>query len=343
MVSSALLVSATNVAPGKASGNLLFGYLNKQDEPIPAASIGKNNTLAEQKNDLVLAPLLKASSSVDPQAKEDLASQNIIQSQDFVMMAGGASPMKDPEEDGGVKMYTVQPGDTLGSIAEKNKVSVNTILWANDIDNADSIMPGDTLFILPVSGVKYTVKEGDNIDAIASKFKAEKDKIIAFNDLPANGALDVGEEIVIPGGQGESPQPAQSSGSILDRRQYANSSGGTPQVSGGKILSGKAGTGHRFPYGYCTWFVAQKRYIPWGGNAGTWLYHAKAAGYATGKTPRKGAIVVTTENRYYGHVALVEKVSKDTITVSEMNYMGFAKTSRRTIPINSRVIRGYIY
>ncbi len=61
------------------------------------------------------------------------------------------------------------------------------------------------------------------------------------------------------------------------------------------------------------------------------------------KTPRKGAIVVTTENRYYGHVALVEKVSKDTITVSEMNYMGFAKTSRRTIPINSRVIRGYIY
>ncbi len=64
------------------------------------------------------------------------------------------------------------------------------------------IMPGDTLFILPVSGVKYTVKEGDNIDAIASKFKAEKDKIIAFNDLPANGALDVGEEISYSWGTG---------------------------------------------------------------------------------------------------------------------------------------------
>lgn len=306
-------------------------------------NIDKISTQADQKNDLALAPLLRASSSVDPQAKEEVVAQGIIQSQGFVAMAGGASPMKDPEEDGGVRMHTVQSGDTLGSIAEKNNVSVNTILWANDIDNANSIMPGDTLFILPISGVKYTVKEGDSIDAIASKFKAEKSKIIAFNDLPANGDLDAGKEIVIPDGQGETPQPVQSSGSILERRQYANSAGGTPQVSGGKVLSGKAGTGHRFPYGYCTWFVAQKRYVPWGGNAGTWLYHAKAAGYKTGKAPQKGAIVVTTENRYYGHVALVEKISKDTITVSEMNYIGFAKTSRRTIPLNSRVIKGYIY
>jgi surface antigen len=89
--------------------------------------------------------------------------------------------------------------------------------------------------------------------------------------------------------------------------------------------------------------VAQKRYVPWGGNAGTWLYHAKAAGYATGRSPRPGAIMVSTENRYYGHVAIVEKVSGDIITVSEMNYVGFAKTSRRTLSASSRVIRGFIY
>jgi surface antigen len=35
--------------------------------------------------------------------------------------------------------------------------------------------------------------------------------------------------------------------------------------------------------------------------------------------------MVTTENRYYGHVALVEKVNGDTITVSEMNYVGGEK------------------
>jgi surface antigen/LysM repeat protein len=343
--SSAILVSATNVASGKGSSSFLFGYWDTSAENATMPNSNKINGQISKKNDLATVPLSKAKTSVDPEAKEEEASQNIIQNQGVIAAVGGASPMKDPEEEGGVKMYVVESGDTLGSIAVKNNVSVNTILWANDIDNADSIMPGDTLFILPVSGVKYVVKSGDNIDDIANKFKAEKDKIIAFNDLPANGDLEVGAEIVIPDGQGETPKPTtpqNNSGSIIDKRQYANSEGGTPQISG-TILSGKGGTGHRFPYGYCTWYVAQKRYVPWGGNAGTWLYHAKAAGYATGRSPRAGSIMVSTENRYYGHVAIVEKVNGDAITISEMNYVGYAKVDQRTLSASSRVIKGFIY
>lgn len=344
VVSSSLLVSATNVASGNNYGKLLFGYWDASAETIPAVSGSKISGQVNKKNDLALVPLSKSNTSIEPEKKEDDSNRGIIKDDGIMLVSGGANPMKDPEEEGGVKMYIVQSGDTLGSIAEKNGVSVNTILWANDISNADSIMPGDTMFILPVSGVKYVIKSGDNLDSIANKFKAEKDKIIAFNDLPANGEIKVGEEIIIPDGQGEAPKPAvpSSSQSLINKRQYANTTGGVPQITG-KILSGKAGTGHRFPYGYCTWFVAQKRYVPWGGNAGTWLYHAKAAGYATGKTPRPGAIVVTTENRYYGHVAYVEKVSGNSFTISEMNYVGYAKTSRRTISTSSRVIKGFIY
>lgn len=345
VVSSALLVSATNVASsGKGAGSFLFGYWDSSAQASAARS--KISGQVDKKNDLALVPLSKASTAVDPGAKEEEVTQNIIQGQGIMAAAGGASPMKDPEQDGGVKMYIVQSGDTLGSIAAKNEVSINTILWANDIDNVDSIMPGDTLFILPVSGIKYVVKDGDKIDAIAAKFKSEKDKIIAFNDLPANGDLEAGKEIVIPDGQGESPKPqvpAASPSTLIEKRQYANATGGTPEVSTGKILGGKPGTGHRFPYGYCTWYVAQKRHVPWGGNAGTWLYHAKASGYATGRTPKVGSIMVTTENRYYGHVAYVEKVSGDTITVSEMNYAGFAKVSRRTLSAKSRAIKGFVY
>lgn len=347
VVSSSVLVSATNIASGKGNSNFLFGYL---DTPATTNTIsGKINGQVNKKNDLALAPLSKASSAVEPGAKEEIVIQNIIAGQGIISASGGASPMKDPQEDGGVNMYIVQSGDTLGSIAAKNKVSINTILWANDISNVDSIMPGDTLFILPVSGIKYVVKSGDSIDSIAGKFKAEKDKIISFNDLPANGDLTNGAEIVIPDGQGEAPKPttlptSPSEGtSIIEKRQYANASGGTPEVTGGVTPKGKAGAGHRFPYGYCTWYVAQKRFVPWSGNAGTWLYHAKAQGYATGRTPRAGAIMVTTENRYYGHVALVEKVSGDTITVSEMNYVGFAKRSTRTLSASSRAIKGFIY
>lgn len=348
-----MLVSATNVASGKGANGLLFGYWDGTEQNASLVS-NKISGQVDKKNDLALVPLSKSSNAVEPGAKEEVVSQNILAGQGIIASAGGGSPMKDPEEDGGVKMYVVQSGDTLGSIASKNKVSINTILWANDIDNVDSIMPGDTLFILPVSGIKYVVKQGDNIEAIASKYKAEKEKIIAFNDLPANGELEAGKEIVIPDGQGEAPKPATTTTpsttggtSIIEKRQYANAGGGTPQVSGGITGAdrddGKAGAGHRFPYGYCTWYVAQKRFVPWGGNAGTWLYHAKAQGYATGRAPRPGAIMVTTENRYYGHVALVEKVSGDTITVSEMNYAGFAKRSTRTLSASSRAIKGFIY
>ena len=208
------------------------------------------------------------------------------------------------------------------------------------------MMLGTVLLLINIIMFLYlTLNRLTDFRKTTQKIKAEKDKIIAFNDLPADGEISVGEEIVIPGGQGEAPKPAAPStpSPLIDKRQYANSAGGTPQISGGTILSGKGGTGHRFPYGYCTWYVAQKRYVPWGGNAGSWLYNAKSAGYATGKTPRAGAIVVTTENRYYGHVAIVEKVSGDTITVSEMNYVGFAKRSTRTLSASSRAIKGFIY
>ena len=345
VVSSSLLVSATNVASVKGPGSLLFGYWDVPSQDA-ATTVSKINGQINKKNDLALVPLSKSSTAIEPGAKEEEVIQNVIQNQGIMTATGSANPMKDPEEDGGVKMYVVQSGDTLGLIAEKNNVSVNTILWANDIENVDSIMPGDTLFILPVSGIKYVVKSGDDINSIANKFKADKDKIIAFNNLPANGDLEAGAEIVIPGGQGEAPKPAAptvpSQSPLIDKRQYANSTGGTPQVIG-RVPSGKAGTGHRFPYGYCTWYVSQRRYVPWGGNAGSWLYNAKAAGYATGKTPRAGAIVVTTENRYYGHVAVVEKVSGDAITISEMNYVGYAKRSTRTLSSSSRVIKGFIY
>lgn len=345
VVSSALLVTATNVASGSNTDNPLFGYWNENGKENEIAYLAKNESQQSRKENLALVPLSKANNSVDPKAKDEEAGESIIQSETIIASAAGGTGTREPEEDGGVKMYTVEEGDTVSGIAAKHSITVNTILWANDIENIDSIKPGDVIFILPVAGITHKVKNGDTIDTIAAKYKADKEKIISFNDLPANGSLEAGEEIIIPDGQGESSywNKGNESTGAISRRQYATSAGGTPEVSGWKDLDGKAGSGHRFPYGYCTWYVSQKRYVPWSGNAGTWLYRAKSLGYKTGKAPKAGAIVVTTEDRYYGHVAYVEKVNGSTITISEMNYVGWAKTSRRTIQADSRVIKGYIY
>ncbi|MFA6183892.1 MAG: LysM peptidoglycan-binding domain-containing protein [Parcubacteria group bacterium] len=337
--SGAILVSITNMAAQGKTGSFLAGEwrTSGEDRIKNDMSIEAENSKRAQ-----LSPISVASKAVNPEFKEDDLNQ--INSVEGKIVSAPSSPvLKDPEEDGGVEVYVVKDGDTVSTIAQKFDITTNTILWANDIEDVDEIKPGDQIFILPVAGLTHVVKKGENLDDIAKEYKAEKEKIISFNDnIPANGEIAEGQEIVIPGGQKDIPVPVQTDTLGIERRSYATSTGGDPKISGTLKLDGKGGTGHRFPYGYCTWYVAQKRYVPWGGNAGTWLYNAKARGYKTGKAPAAGAIMVSSES-WWGHVAIVESVGKGTITVSEMNYKGWAKTSRRTIPTNSRVIKGFIY
>lgn len=338
VVSCALLVSATNLASGRESNGFLLGYFGNTDN----YSNPLENKLflnANHKTSLALAPLAEAKTVPDPNLINSNDSSSDPLPMDGKALISGNSPvLKDPEEDGGVVIYEVKQGDTVGSIASANHISINTILWANELDNVDSIMPGDKIFILPLSGLSYTVKRDDNIDNIAKQFKADKDKIIAFNSLHADGEVKEGQEIVIPDGEKEIPKPkpvAETSLGIAPRPYESFD-------STGKTLSGGGKDSHRFPYGYCTWYVAQKINIPWAGNAGTWLYHAKSAGYATGKTPKVGAVMVSSES-WWGHVAFVESVSGGTFTVSEMNYKGWAKKSTRVVDSNSRVLKGFIY
>jgi surface antigen len=86
-----------------------------------------------------------------------------------------------------------------------------------------------------------------------------------------------------------------------------------------------AGAGNGFDYGYCTWWVANKRVIPWRGNAVEWWWNARPFGFAEGPTPRAGAILVlgVSGTSPLGHVAYVESVSPNgSFVVSEMNWWG---------------------
>ena len=100
---------------------------------------------------------------------------------------------------------------------------------------------------------------------------------------------------------------------------------------------------NRFAYGYCTWYVANRRYVPWMGNAIEWWPNARAYGYAEGQSPQVGAIMVTRESGF-GHVAYVESVNGDgTWTVSEMNFAAWNVVSRRTLRPGQAPVVGFIY
>lgn len=133
--------------------------------------------------------------------------------------------------------YTVQNGDTISTIAQKFGVSPDTIKWENNL-SSDILNVGDTLEILPVTGVSYKVQSGDTIYTIAKKFDTEAQKIVdfPFNDFanPETFSLVTGQMLVVPDGIKPSEQP------FIKRQIYiaqgptsVSSAGFTWPISGG--------------------------------------------------------------------------------------------------------------
>lgn len=225
----------------------------------------------------------------------------------------------------GIVTHEVQPGDTPSYIAASFGISTNTLLWANTLNYWSIIKPGQKLVILPTSGVLHEVKKGETLDKIVKKYKGDLEETIAYNGLPADASIEIDQKIIIPNGK--------KAIYYQPRVRYA--------YQPSKYIGLYGSKSHRFPWGQCTWYIAQKRYIPWGGHAKYWLGNAQSYGFQTGTEPVTGAIVATRET-WYGHVAYVEAVSGNYITISEMS-LGRGRLNTRILNKNDWRIRGYIY
>jgi len=106
--------------------------------------------------------------------------------------------------------YEVQPGDTLWQIAENFNISLDTLLWANNLNQNSRISPGQKLIILPVSGVIHQVKRGETLSGIAKTYKGDVEKIVEFNELSGEGDIFAGDLVIIPNGIMPIPQPLPS-------------------------------------------------------------------------------------------------------------------------------------
>ncbi|HTK32968.1 MAG TPA: M23 family metallopeptidase [Candidatus Paceibacterota bacterium] len=102
-----------------------------------------------------------------------------------------------------ISTYIVNSGDTISEVAQMFHVSVNTILWANNLTSKSVLKAGQTLVILPITGITYTIKKGDTLKVIANKYGGDHpadtlSDILDYNDLTVSSSLTVGQNIIIP-------------------------------------------------------------------------------------------------------------------------------------------------
>jgi len=263
------------------------------------------------------------------------AAGSAISSRGFILKPAGLGQAAQSHRD--VVTYTVQDGDVLGAIAEKYGLRIDTLRQTNQMADVDTLALGQKLLVPPTNGVLVKVAAGDTVPALAEKYHVEPATVIGYNAIRNPLQLTAGAYLMIPDGTGFTASQDAGSSSPGPAAQAA-----APAVPN-EIPHGHSSYNH-FPWGQCTYYVASRRNIPWNGDAWMWYGNARAAGVATGSTPRAGAIMVTWESRYYGHVAIVEAVYGDgSYLISEMNYRGLGVVDQRRIIPGQVPLIAFIY
>jgi LysM repeat protein len=165
----------------------LFGTADAQTEEIVSSSTNSQNIALLQ---AVISPDAEAS------AKGDIS---IVGGTALLPETQVGTDAKNADEDQ-ISIYVVHSGDTLPAIAKMFDVSVNTIRWANDL-KGNTVAAGQTLIILPISGVQHTVKKGDTLQSIAKLYKGDLDEVMQYNNLSLEDKLALGDVVVVPDGE----------------------------------------------------------------------------------------------------------------------------------------------
>jgi flagellum-specific peptidoglycan hydrolase FlgJ len=104
------------------------------------------------------------------------------------------------------RTYTVQPGDTVRTIAQQFGVTNETIIWENDLTDPDYLEIGQVLQILPFSGLIHEVRPGDTVASVANSYDVLIPQVVGANKLADPFIIVVGQKLAVPGGYRPLPQ-----------------------------------------------------------------------------------------------------------------------------------------
>lgn len=222
---AALFLVIVFALPGLARAFSFSDLLGSQAE---AASSGSFSMPSSK------TPALQPAHNIDPNPAKGGGDITIVGGVALLPETGPEGTIADIEDQkpdsNQISIYVVRNGDSLASIGKLFGVSANTILWANDLKSSKDIRVGQTLVILPVSGIQHVVAKGETLASIVKKYKGDMDEVLAFNGLPEGAKVAVGDTIVIP--DGVEAVAVSSSGSSSGSTSRLIRSAGGPLILG---------------------------------------------------------------------------------------------------------------
>lgn len=256
-----------------------------------SASITANSSINSQNIDL-----LQAHTNINPTTSSlaDITPINNGEMLDADLAGANSANVEFPNTQ--ISTYIVHEGDTLPSIAKLFSVSVNTIIWANNIQRTTPLKIGQTLIILPVTGINYKIEKGDTIKGIAHKYKADLDEILQYNDITLDSTLVIGQTIIIP----DAEQPLVQIKYVA--RNYAHDTNG-PSYSGYYIRPIIGGTKTQGLHGYNGVDLASYKGAPILASAAGTVIVSSGSGWNGGY----GNLIIISHNNgtqtVYGHLS----------------------------------------
>ena len=237
-----LVIFVTVLLPSFAYAGTFAVFTEKWKARFVAEKAPDEQTLATSQTIALLRPVIIDGATSSGSNEEQTKDQNALQAV--------SGPLRVSTEDidfpttDTISVYEVKKGDTIQDVAKLFDVSVNTIMWANNLKSR-TISKGDTLVILPITGIKHTVKKGDTIESLAKKYKADEIDIASYNGLSVDATLAIGDIVIVPDGEIEVIQPPKprvpktKKPRILDTYTYTTPGGFLIRpISGGRKSQG---------------------------------------------------------------------------------------------------------